>query len=425
MGNGQVAANFKLQLMSCVKFNNEYCVYQKAAMYITRTCDAMLHNITLIAELKKHQFDLVIVNRFICGSCMFLIPHVLGVPYVGFGGLLLPWTGGSVSLPSFVPVTTFVQFSDSMSFYERLLNTLIHIVLATEYIFPGNNNHTLLQEFAPEITSWMDLVQKAHIQFTSRDGLLEWVGPLAPNIISLPGITAKPAKSLTADLEILTDKSTGLIIVSFGSHFSEFPVELANKFLTAFSQFKETIFWRMENLDNLKIPKNVHILKWLPQNDMLGHRKTKLFLTHCGNNGQYEAVYHGVPMLGFPMFGDQHHNAFRMVQHGIGIRLNPNTFTVSELVANINILLSNSTHRQKIRHKSRIIQASMSRMTHIETVNYWIEHILKHGSDHLKPSAISMPWYQLLMLDMAGILLILFVIPVCLILAKIQFIRFV
>ena len=100
-----------------------------------------------------------------------------------------------------------------MSFYKRLLNTLIHIVLATEYIFPGSNNQTLLQQFAPEITSWIDLVQKAHIQFTIRDGLLEWTGPLAPNIISLPGITAKPAKSLTADLEKLTNKSTGLIIV--------------------------------------------------------------------------------------------------------------------------------------------------------------------------------------------------------------------
>ena len=129
----------------------------------------------------------------------------------------------------------------------------------------------------------------------------------------------------------------------------------------------------MENQDSLHIPENVHILKWLPQNDMPGHQKTKLFITHCGNNGQYEAVYHGVPMLGFPIFGDQHHNAFRMVQHGIAIKMNPNTFAVSQLMSNMNILLSNSTHRQKIRHKSRVMQACMSRMTGMYVKNHTLK----------------------------------------------------
>ena len=33
--------------------------------------------------------------------------------------------------------------------------------------------------------------------------------------------------------------------------------------------------------------------EWVPQNDILGHPKLKLFITHGGNNGQYEALYHG------------------------------------------------------------------------------------------------------------------------------------
>jgi UDP:flavonoid glycosyltransferase YjiC (YdhE family) len=45
---------------------------------------------------------------------------------------------------------------------------------------------------------------------------------------------------------------------------------------------------------------NVLFLPWLPQNDLLGHPKTKLFITHCGKNGIFEALYHGIPMIGFP-----------------------------------------------------------------------------------------------------------------------------
>ena len=41
---------------------------------------------------------------------------------------------------------------------------------------------------------------------------------------------------------------------------------------------------------------------------MPGHPKTKGFITHSGTNGTYEAIYHEVPMVGFPVFADQPHN---------------------------------------------------------------------------------------------------------------------
>ncbi len=37
-------------------------------------------------------------------------------------------------------------------------------------------------------------------------------------------------------------------------------------------------------------------------------KNTRLFITHAGNNGQLEALYHGVPMLAMPVAGDQNRN---------------------------------------------------------------------------------------------------------------------
>lgn len=36
-----------------------------------------------------------------------------------------------------------------------------------------------------------------------------------------------------------------------------------------------------------------------------GHKNTKLFITHSGLLSTQESVYHGVPMLGIPIFADQ------------------------------------------------------------------------------------------------------------------------
>lgn len=68
------------------------------------------------------------------------------------------------------------------------------------------------------------------------------------------------------------------------------------------------IVYKTGNLLSSK-PSNVKAVDWMPQNDILGHAKTRLFLSHVGHNSMYEAAYHGVPVIGFPMWSDQPENA--------------------------------------------------------------------------------------------------------------------
>ncbi|KAM3336559.1 hypothetical protein ACQJBY_030522 [Aegilops geniculata] len=60
------------------------------------------------------------------------------------------------------------------------------------------------------------------------------------------------------------------------------------------------------------------IKSWAPQMDVLGHRATGAFVTHCGWNSVLEAIVAGVPMLCLPLEGEQRMNKVSMTE-GMGV----------------------------------------------------------------------------------------------------------
>lgn len=80
-----------------------------------------------------------------------------------------------------------------------------------------------------------------------------------------------------------------------------------------------------------QVASNIKVMKWVPQNDVLGHHKTRLFFTHSGANGMAEASYHGVPMLCLPFFGDQYDNAQILKDSGMAEVVSLNSITTERL----------------------------------------------------------------------------------------------
>ena len=61
---------------------------------------------------------------------------------------------------------------------------------------------------------------------------------------------------------------------------------------------------------------------WAPQREVLAHPAVGGFVTHCGWNSALEALWFGVPMAPWPLYAEQHLNAFELVvAMGVAVRM--------------------------------------------------------------------------------------------------------
>lgn len=75
---------------------------------------------------------------------------------------------------------------------------------------------------------------------------------------------------------------------------------------------------------------------------VLGHSRIKAFLSHGGLNSIFEAMYHGVPVVGVPLFGDHYDTMTRVQAKGMGILLEWKTVTEGELYEALVKVINNS-----------------------------------------------------------------------------------
>jgi len=376
---------------------------------VQRDCSYMMNDTQFMSYLQNIQFDIAIVEPFLLNPCSLILARRLRIKFVSFPALVFPWDIRMPVLPSAVRLAGSWPLLDLKSFRNRLRNLISFFFVKISFL--NNLDTRLLKEYASDLNSWDELVRESELFIVERDHLLDDVLPATPNYITLPGLTGRMPKPLPDDLEnTMSANENGVILMTFGSLAGHMPDSIAIKFLKAFSMLNQTVLAKLEAPVDAIVPDNVKLFSWVPQNDILGHRNMRLFITHCGNNGQYEAVYHGVPMIGFPLFAEQPTNCQRIITKNYGLCMKIFEFSPEELYNNIHEILSNSKYSTAIKKSSEIARSEP--MNSREKAVYWIEHVIKFGGNHLRTDAMQLPLYQFLMLDIiaAAFLLLLFIL---------------
>lgn len=176
------------------------------------------------------------------------------------------------------------------------------------------------------------------------------------------------------------------------------PPEKLNIFLDVFASMKQRVLWKFENESISNLPKNVMIKAWLPQADILAHPNVKVFITHGGLFGTQEGVHYAVPMLGIPIYCDQHLNMRKAVQNGYAISLHFPDITKTLLKESLEKLLYDPYYRNNMNRISRIFHDRP--LPARETAMYWIDYVIRHkGAPHLRSAGLDLKWYQFYLLD--------------------------
>jgi UDP:flavonoid glycosyltransferase YjiC (YdhE family) len=97
--------------------------------------------------------------------------------------------------------------------------------------------------------------------------------------------------------------------------------------------------------NEIDLAPNMAGAEFLPQTSVL--QLCQLAITHGGNNTITECLHYGKPMVVLPLFWDQHDNAQRVHELGLGIRLDTYQFTDAQMHTALDRLLTDAAlHRR-------------------------------------------------------------------------------
>ncbi|KAM9550271.1 UDP-glucuronosyltransferase 1A1-like isoform 3-T3 [Guaruba guarouba] len=385
-------------------------IYQRTketSAMLMASCKQLLYNKELISYLEESEFDAVLTNPILpCGQ---IVADRLSLPSVfllqqmpcnlEYGATQCP------SPPSYVP-RIFTGLTDHMNFLQRVKNLLFDFpnYFLCDFVFQPYAK--LASEVLERDVTVNDLLRRASIWLLKIDFVLHYPRPLMPNMIMVSGVNCAH-KKLTQEFEAIVNASGehGIIVFSLGSMVSEIPLKKAKVIADALGTVPQTVLWRYTGKVPPNMPKNIKLVKWLPQNDLLAHPKTRAFITHGGSHGIYEGICNAVPMLLMPLFGDQMDNAKRIESRGAGLTLNVIEMTTEDMSAALQAVIYDKKYKENIK---RLSDLHLDRPIHpMDLAVHWVEFVMRHkGAPHLRPAAHDLNWIQYHSLDVIAFLIV-------------------
>ncbi|KAL5291875.1 hypothetical protein ACFFRR_010948 [Megaselia abdita] len=388
--------------------------------YITWTSNqyhAMRHE-KLQSLLKDNKFDLMVLGYFfndfqLAVAAQLKVPVIIN--WMQSPAIMLNTYVGNPTGLGYVP-HMMVDAQQPMKFIERfgsiLMDGLSYSIEKFLYYKFDQYYDEYVQEFnLKDMPSFDDMRKNVSLVFCNSHFSEGPIRPNVPAIVEIGGIQIKDKPDpLEPKLKEFLDNSSkhGAILFSMGSNVkvSTLDPKIIKTLYNVFSKLKQNVLWKWEDPNPASFPgnsKNILFSKWIPQDDVLAHKNMKLFVTHGGKGSVVESQYHGIPMIGLPVFGDQPGNIDKIVKVGYGLKLDYKTMTEQELSTAVNEVLNNPSYAANVKkfadtYKDRPLSAR-------ESVVFWTEYVIRHhGAPHLQSPLVHMNVIQQYSIDVLAVI---------------------
>eukprot|EP00054_Salpingoeca_dolichothecata_P033337 m.267315 g.267315 ORF g.267315 m.267315 type:complete len:524 (+) comp32902_c0_seq1:1-1572(+) len=376
------------------------------------SCKALLYNKTAMDILKSQKVDVLLADGVI--ACTGILHEILKpTAFVAYSpvGFYDPW----LSEPQNVPVLEVVSYVPQMGsrllptgdFKFRLTNMITFLInkllmngvtepaydaIRAELGIPGNNHK-----------SWSEYTSVYVLQ---SSWVLEFARPVPPTVQLVGPITPSiPINDLPEDLDqfLKSAGDNGVVLVSLGTaaNPSQQQVEIMAK---AFARLPSKVLWKVGDVVPSSVTSNIKTVSWFPQNDLLGRPEVRAFFTHGGWNTVQECAFHGVPMVGLPLFGDQWDNLVKAEYHGLAVSLAKDNLTEEAVLHALTTVLTTESFATRGKAIAKVMQAEYNTRAPVERTVDWIEYAEKFdGATFLRPGSYQLSTVQRANLDILAL----------------------
>nr|XP_022904013.1 UDP-glucuronosyltransferase 2B33-like isoform X2 [Onthophagus taurus] len=351
-------------------------------------------------------FDLTIVE-FITVPTMLAFGHRFKTPIIAItttdASVLGQDSIGNPNHPALNP-DLMLKFHGDLSFMQRVFSTLSLVSRkAVAHLVKRVEDETVSKHFGDNYPSLDELTDRIDLFLMNVNLGFHNLRPTVPAVVHFGGeMSVKPAGKLPEDIKkFLDDGKDGVVYFNLGTVIRARMIkpELLEAIFTSFARLPYRFIIKLDVPDTYPgKPDNIMIKTWLPQQDILRHENVKVFITQCGLQSIEEAIYHNVPIIGLPFFGDQYSNCLQAEEKGIGIIFDVNRLDSRKLIAAIEEVINTPTYEEKTKMISKI--ALDQPMTGLERATWWINHILRYkGGKHLRAPSLNVPFWKFYLLD--------------------------
>ena len=227
---------------------------------------------------------------------------------------------------------------------------------------------------------------------------------LLPPYIELVGYIENDQfnRPINPEVKSWIDNNKGFIYIATGSQFI-LTISQQEALLNVFSSMNYDFLVSSKVLKSEL--KNVKIVGWTNQLEVLQSENILAFITHGGYSSLVESVQNIVPFLCVPKEFDQFINCETSENQGIGKLLKNEEFKVERIINYLNELITNKSFKENMKKLKAIMKGFKGKKRAAEII---LEQA-QIGCEHLIPRSHYLPWYQVNELD----IFIVYFIVIC------------
>ena len=378
---------------------------------LLRQCETLLRHPNMLVDIKRENYDLLIAD--FVDNCGRIVSEYLDIPTIVYSAAGLQCDQAMFpDMPSFIPTYMSPFEPGKMTFGGRCQNVFEYV---TTMVFWNpvwfGTFQSLRQKY--HMNSSLDIENSflRALILVRADFVLDYPKPLMPNVVTIEGIFSDEPKPLPRDLAAFIDGagSDGIIVVCFGTMIRHLDDRRNELFARVLARFPQRVVWRLTGARPASLGNNTLTVDWLPQNDLLRHAKTRLFVSHCGLSSIMEAAYNAVPVVAMPICTDGFQNARKLSRVGMAFLLDFKTLTEDSLESAIWEVLNDPRYKRNATRVAALLDDKL--VSPRDKFLYYVGYVIRHGgAAHWQADVLqTMNKWQLLNYDVVVLVLIIII----------------